>query len=227
MRQISILLIALLYIGCNPSITKLEFSPKMYAEHPASILVLPPINKSTAADAKDYYLTTVAEPLTNTGYYVFPVEIVSDILKQEGLSDTETIVNVPPQKFYEFFGVDAVMFVTINKWTTSYLITAGSVTVQLECAIKSTKTGEQLWYYNDEIEVSTTGDRGNTAGLAGLLIQAATTAIKTATTDYVPIAKDVNTKIFMALPYGKYHKLYKQDAMTKIEMKKKLSQRKK
>ncbi|MFA6541287.1 MAG: GNA1162 family protein [Bacteroidota bacterium] len=216
-----IALIVIALAGCNPSVTKEEFSPEMYKEHPLSILVLPPINRSTAADAKDYYLTTVAEPLTNTGYYVFPIEIVTDILKQEGLSDTESMVNVPPQKFREFFDADAVLYVSILKWNTSYLITSGSVTVQLECELKSTRTGSTLWYYNDEISVSTTGDNGGAGGWAGLLIQAATTALKTATTDYVPIAKDVNTKLFLAMPFGKYNKEYNLDMKKRIELKKK------
>ncbi|MDD8018707.1 MAG: DUF799 family lipoprotein [Bacteroidota bacterium] len=221
MKYILIVPIFITFIGCNPSITKEEFAPQMYVEHPTSILVLPPINKSTAADAKDYYLTTVAEPLTNSGYYVYPIEIVSDVLKQEGLSDTETMLNVPPQKFREFFGADAVMYVTILKWNTSYLIVSGSVTVQIECEIKSTKTGATIWYYNDEISVNTSGDSGNAGGLAGLLIQAATTAIKTAATDYVPVAKDVNTKILLAIPFGKYNKEFNRDMKTKIELKKK------
>jgi hypothetical protein len=207
--------------GCASNITKQEFAPKMYNEHPVSILVLPPINNSTAADAKDYYLTTVAEPLTNCGYYVFPVDVVSEILKQEGLSDTETMLNVPPQKFNEFFGADAVMYVKILKWNTSYLVLSGSVTVQIECEMKSTKTGESLWYYNDEVSVSTEGNDAGAGGLAGLLIKAVTTAIKTAATDYVPLAMQANAQIDLALPYGKYHNNYDKDKEDKIVSKKK------
>ena len=224
MKQISVVLLFSLFVGCAPTITKQEFAPQMYVERPLSILVLPPINKSTAADAKDYYLTTIAEPLTNTGYYVYPVEIVADILKQEGLSDTETMLTVPAQKFREYFGADAVMYVTILKWNTSYLITSGSVTVQLECELKSTKTGEMIWYYNEEVEVNTSGDSGGAGGLAGLLIQAATTAIKTAATDYVPVARDANAKVLLAIPYGKYHKEFNTDRQKKIELKKKKDQ---
>jgi hypothetical protein len=219
MKYIVCTTILALFIGCNPSITKQEFAPSMYKEMPVSILVLPPINKSTASDAKDYYLTTVSEPLTNSGYYVLPIEIVSEILKQEGLSDAETMLNVPPQKFREYFNIDAVMYVTILSWNTSYLITSGSVTVQLECELKSTKTGITLWYYNDEVTVNTSGERSSAGGLAGLLIQAAATAIKTATTDYVPLARDVNKKIFLALPYGKYNNKFKTDMLDRIEMK--------
>ena len=226
MKPLLLILLSSFIIGCAPKITKQEFAPKMYTERPLSILVLPPINKSTAADAKDYYLTTIAEPLTNTGYYVYPVEIVTDILKQEGLSDTETMLGVPAGKFLEYFGADAVMYVTILKWNTSYLITSGSVTVQLECELKSTRTGETVWYYNDEVSVNTSGDSGGAGGLAGLLIQAATTAIKTAATDYVPIARDANAKILLAIPFGKYHKEFNTDMKQKIELKRKTDEAK-
>ncbi len=202
-------------VGCvPPHMSKQEFAPKVYAEHPISIVVLPPSNKSTAADAKDYYLTTIAEPLTNTGYYVFPIEVITDILKQEGLSDVETMYKIPPQKFAEFFGADAVLYVSILKWNTGYYVVAGNVTVQIECELKSTRTGESLWYYNEESVVNTTDNSGS-GGLLGLIV----TAIKTAATDYVPIAREVNKKIMTALPYGKYHKSFNQDGQEMVLVK--------
>ena len=144
---ISMIAVVLLinFMGCASYITKQEFAPHMYEEHPVSILVLPPINNSTAADAKDFYMTTVAEPLTNSGFYVFPMEIVSDILQQEGLYDTETMVDVPVKKFKEYFGADAVLYVTIEEWDTDYFITSGSVTVKAKCELKSTTTEETIW----------------------------------------------------------------------------------
>ncbi|NIS74702.1 MAG: hypothetical protein GTO08_05375, partial [Deltaproteobacteria bacterium] len=46
----------------------------MYQEQPLTILVLPPMNETTAADAKEYYATTIAEPLSLQGFYVLPIE---------------------------------------------------------------------------------------------------------------------------------------------------------
>ena len=153
--SVALIVVGALLTGCNSQITKQEFAPKMYDQAPRSILVLPPINRSTAADAKEYYTTTVAEPLTNAGYYVFPMEVVNDVLKQEGLFDTETMFNVPPQKYREFFGADAVLYVTILSWNTQYLITTGSVTVHVAAELKSTTSGDTIWFYDDEVSVST------------------------------------------------------------------------
>ncbi|MCK6541691.1 DUF799 domain-containing protein [bacterium] len=215
-KYITIGSLCILMMSCAPMIKKQEFAPKMYVEHPVTILVLPPINKSTAADAKEYYTTTVAEPLTNSGYYVYPLEVVNDILKQEGLFETESYAHIPPQKFKDFFNADAVLYVTILQWNTSYYVTGGNVSVKVACELKSTKTGEVLWFYDDVVVVNTSGDSGGNGGLAGFLIQAATTAIKTATQDYVPLAKEVNQKIFLAMPYGKYHPQFNKDGQMEV-----------
>ena len=203
--------------GCATFVTKEEFAPEMYNEHPLSILVLPPINNSTAADAKEYYATTVAEPLTNSGYYVFPMEVVYDMLQQEGLYDTETMTDIPVEKFKQYFGAD--LYVTIQEWDTQYLLTSGSVDVKAACELKSTSTGKTLWFYNEKVSVNTSGTSGGAGGLLGFVVQAVTTAIQTAAQDYVPIARDVNKKIFVAMPFGKYHKDFNKDMQFKVKKK--------
>jgi hypothetical protein len=223
MKRAAILLLAAGYMfitGCAPYTTKEEFAPKMYTESPKSILILPPINKTTAADAKEYYTTTVAEPLTNSGYYVFPMEVVYDILQQEGLSDAETMLDVPTHKFKEFFGADAVLYVTLLKWNTQYFITSGSVTVQAACELKSTTTGEVLWYYDEEVVVSTEGTNAGMTGWAGLIAKIATTAINTAAQDYVPLASKANKEIFLAMPFGSYNMRHNKDQKEQIKLKK-------
>lgn len=180
--SIFFILLALSSCAGPTYITKGKAFPKMYEERPLAILVLPPINESTAADAKEYYATTIAEPLSYAGYYVYPIEVVSEMLKLEGLYDTEMMVNLPPQKFKQYFGADAVMYIRIIKWDTSYFVIGGKVTVSVLFLLKSTNTGEDLWKYEGTVVVNTAGDSGSGGGLAGLLAQVITTAIKTATT---------------------------------------------
>ena len=71
----------------------------------------------------------------------------------------------------------------------------------------STDTSEILWTAKKEFEVDTGGD-----SRAGALAAIITTAIKTATTDYLPIARQVNALAVASLPYGKYHPESGQDA---------------
>lgn len=199
--------------SCSKTMTKLELFPKLYEERPLSILILPPINESTAADADEYFLTTIAEPLSLTGYYVYPVDVVMDALKTEGIYDAGNIGSIPPAKFKEYFGADAVMLVKIVKWNKSYYVVGGNVTVSIDFALKSTKTGETLWVYNGTIVLDMSGNTGSNSngGLAGLIAQLVVTAVNTAVADYTPVARGVNIQALKSFPYGKYHKEYDTD----------------
>lgn len=217
--QLSCLLLSILLLlsACGPKfISKKDAFPKMYEERPLSILVLPPINATTAADAKEYYTTTIAEPLSYAGYYIYPLEVTTDILKAEGLYDTELIVNLPPEKFKQYFGADAVLYIKILKWDTAYYVIGGNVTVAVDFLLKSTTTGIDLWKYDGTITIDTSGDSGGAQGLAGLLVKVVVTAIKTATTDYVPIAKQANIITISSMPFGKYHPNYDKDREIQI-----------
>jgi len=220
-NKIIILILSLIIINGCAIITKGEAFPKMYKEKPVSILVLPPINESTAADAKEYYSTTIAEPLSFAGYYVFPIEIVNEVLKQEGIYDTELIVDLDPSKFKEYFGADAVLFTKIIAWNTSYYVMGGNVKVHIAFDLVSTKTGETLWSYNDKLTVDTTADDNEVGGVGGLLLQLAATAVQTATQDYTPLAKKVNTTVLQTIPFGIYHTQHGTDqSLTGVEEKK-------
>lgn len=206
-----LLSLVLFSAACAPPISKKEAFPRMYEERPLTILVLPPINVTTAADAKEYYSTSIAEPLSYAGYYILPVEVTSDILKQEGIFDTELLLNTPLHKFREFFGADAVLYTKILKWNTSYYVIGGHLTVSVDFRLKSTVSGEDLWKYNGTMVLDTSGDSGGTAGLAGLLVKVVVTAIKTASADYMPVARKANSLALITIPYGKYHPQYDQD----------------
>lgn len=208
--------LSIILSGCVPSkIAKKDAFPEMYMEKPLSVLVLPPINLTTAADAKDYYLTTVAEPLSYAGYYVFPIEVASDILRSVGLQDTEVVGEEHLPKFKEFFGADAVLFVKIVRWDTTYIVLAGNVAVGIECVLKSTTTFKDLWKYKGVVVIDTTGGSGG-GGLIGLAVKAVVTAIQTAATDYVPIARRVNYMVIGTMPYGKYHPEFDTDKEIQI-----------
>ena len=197
--------------GCVHRTTKMAEFPKMYEEQPHSILILPPINESTDAEAKDYYSTTIPIPMIFHGYYVFPYELPSEILKQEGIYDSELLRDLPLAKFQEYFGADAVMFTTIKKWNLQYIVISSTLTVSIDCEIKSTHTSETLWSYNGTVVVDLTGRNNSGGGLAGLLVQIAVTAANSAAADYVKYAHVANRMAIAALPYGQYHPQYRLD----------------
>ena len=203
----------LLLSGCETTqhVTKGEEFPGMYEEQPRALLILPPINESTDVEAKAYYMTTVEVPFALSGYYVFPVEMVSDIMKQEGVYDTELLYRAPLEKFREYFGADAVVYTRIKKWDISYLVIASSLTVSIESEIVSTKSSQQLWTYTGTVVVDLSGGNSGGGGLAGLIAQAIVTAANTAAADYVDYAQVANTRLIGTLPVGPYHEMYMND----------------
>lgn len=218
MSLLSLFLCALVLSGCEKRVmrTKSTEFPHMYEEIPHTIVVLPPMNETTAADAKDYYSTTIAVPLSLQGFYVFPVEVTSDILKMEGFYDSELLVGVPLHKFREYFGADAVLFSTIKRWDKAYAVVSATLTVSVHFVLKSTKTLNTLWEYTGTVVVDLSGGGSSGGGLAGILAQVVVTAISTATTDYVPAARRANFFALTTIPYGRYHPRYNRDQNDEI-----------
>jgi len=207
-------IVMLLLNGCATTAIDSETKSKsdlyqtMYSEMPHTILVLPAINQSTAADAPELYSSTIAQPLANTGFYVLSTEVTQKFFENEGLTRGEQFLSIPPQKFSKIFGADAVLYVTIKKWDTNFFLFGGNVTVGIEYSLKSTKTGNQLWTYENELVIDTSGGNSQSGGLLEMFINA---AITTAVQDYVPIARDVNSTALNTIPFGKYHKRHGKD----------------
>ena len=223
MRQTSLLVglfsATILLAGCaGPAIvTKSAKFPAMYEEKPVTILVLPPINSTTAADAKEYYSTTISEPLAYTGYYVLPVEITNDILKSQGLYDTEMLGDQPLDRFGQYFGADAVLFTHIRKWNKSYMVLASSLTVSVDAQLKSTRTNRVLWAYSGTIVANLSGQSSSAANpLAALVANAIVTAANSAAADYVPYARLANVRLLQSMPAGKYSERAGHDGEDKI-----------
>ena len=195
-----------------PIQTKADAYPAMYDDRkPLSVLVIPAINNSTAAEATDFFNVTITEPLSNVGYYTMPVEIVKDIFQKEGIVDSTMIKGLPTSIFKKNFGADAVLFVTINKWDKQYVVIAGNVSVSMDYVMLSTETSEVIWSYSATQTIDTTAE---SSGF--IMLDILSTAITTATTDYVPIAKQVNYQAFTALPHGSYSDLHGLDQKQSI-----------
>jgi len=222
MKQLTILFLGVFVLfsaGCAPKIntvTKGEKFPKMYDQQPRSLLILPPMNESTDAEAKDYYMTTVEIPFALMGYYVMPVEIVNDVMKQEGITNTEMLYDLPLNKLQEYFGADAVLYTRIKKWNTSYMVIASTLTVSVDSEIVSTKTSEKLWAYNGTVVQDLTNRSNGGGGLAELIVNVVATAINTAAADYVKYARIANFRLTSSIPTGPYHEAHMKDQGVKI-----------
>lgn len=203
MKKLNILFILIVatFYSCSTTqpILKTEAYKGMYSEKPLTILLMPPINKSTAVDAKEYFHSTLNVPLANAGFYIIPTFLSMEILKKESAYDSELFINAPLTKFGEVFGADVVLFTIIHKWDKTY----GMVHVEVEYLLKSVKTNEVLYTRKGQINYNTTVTSSG-GGLAGALIAAVATVAVTAATKYVDVARIANTYTFKDMPLGKY-----------------------
>jgi len=174
---------------------------KFYDQTPFTVVVPPVVNRTSDVEAPRYFTATITKPLVDRGYYVLPVEATAAILRAEGVVDGEMLLATDPSKFRDIFGADAVMFVTLLAWDTTYLVVHSSVTVTLGYKLVSTRSGETLW----ETQSTQTVDEGvsgtHPIALGIGLLRALVSAVGT---DYVPMAMTANGVACTTLPSGPY-----------------------
>jgi hypothetical protein len=180
----------------------------MYAEKPASIVVMPPINRTTHVDAKDFFYTTMYTPLCEKGYYVFSPMLIMEMFQAESAYDAENFLEANLTPFRNVLGADAAMFTIIKSWNRSNI--GGTLTVEVEYILRSTVTGETLYQREGKVKVDTSVNTGS-KGLLGALLDVAATAAKTAATDKIEAGRKCTAFVLSDMPEGKYGLNYMQD----------------
>lgn len=178
-----------------------------FREHPPrSILVLPPLNESTEIEGTYSYLSTVTRPLAEHGYYVFPVAIVDQFMKENGMPTPGEMHQVPLNKIAEIIGADAVMYVTVLEYGTKYQILKSVPTVKAAAKLVDTRTGILLWE-GKVVLVRQSNGSGNL--LADLIVAAVSQAVNTTTDQAHSLCGPANVILFTrkdeGLLYGPYH----------------------
>lgn len=181
----------------------------MYDEKPLAIAVMPPINRTTHVEAKDYFYTTMYMPLCEKGYYVFSPNLVMEMFQQESAYDAEQFLEADLTQFRNVLGADAVMFTIIKDWRRNNL--GGSLSVDVEYILRSTKSGQTLYSREGNISVDTSVSN-NGGGAFGSLLSVVATAVNTATTDKVVAGRKCNAFVLSDLPAGKYSPMFGKDS---------------
>lgn len=191
--------------GCAPVQTRSY--DDFLAQQPRSILVVPIVNHTNNVDAADYFLSTLAIPVAERGYYVFPVNMVKRVLEDDGLSDADLVHQADPAKLAELFGADAVLYVTIERWDTRYLILRSSTTVEFSYVMKR-RDGSEIWGTKQTMVYQSQG--GNS-----LLAAVVSAAIQKAAPNYMPLAHQANGLALgypgNGFPAGPYRPEYQKD----------------
>ena len=110
--------LVVVFTACNVTkpVAKSVAYAGVYSEKPLSVLIMPPINRSTNVEAKEFFHSTLNVPIANAGYYVIPPFLSMEILKKESAYDAELFLNNSVAKFGEVFGADVAMFTIIHKF---------------------------------------------------------------------------------------------------------------
>ena len=175
------LLLPLLLVFIAGCATTTPFDYSSFRNHrPRSILVLPPLNQTTDVNAPYTYLSTITRPLTECGYYVFPVAVVDAYMKENGLPSPEEMHGVALDKIRNIIGADAVLYVTIEEWGQKYIVVQSITTIKAKARLIDTASGEVIWQGTQAVSQGSGGGGDPIA----MLITAAVTQIINTMVDY-------------------------------------------
>ena len=208
-------LLALLATGCA---TQKAYDYTAFKQsRPASILVLPPLNSSPDVAATYSMLSQVTLPLAESGYYVFPVSLVDETFRQNGLNNPAEMHEVKLQKLREIFGADAALYINVKQYGTSYAVISSESRVTAEARLIDLRSEQVLW--SGAATASSAEGRNSGGGLVGLLVQSVISQIIESTLNQShPIAGITSQRLLAAgrpngILYGPRSPKYKTDGI--------------
>ena len=215
LKFIAVALLAIFFTGCSVK----EPEPYDYSaflqKKPHSILVLMPTNDSTDVAGSAAVLANAVAPLSEAGYYVFPVALVNDTFKQNGITEPSEIAAVPLNKLDKIFQADSVLYINIKEYGTSYAVISSSTKVVLEAKLIDIKSGAKLWEGTaTAIEDSSSGQ----SSLLGMLVSAVISQVANTISDRsYDLAAMADAYLFSrnchdCILYGPYSPHYGKDA---------------
>ncbi len=138
---------------------------------PASILVLPPLNKTTDVTASNSILAQVTLPLGEAGYYVMPVTLVAETFKENGMALPAEMHQAPADKLRQIFGADAALYITVSQFGAVYNVINSATVATADAKLVDLRTGTLLWVGKASAS-SEEGSNSSGGGLVGLLVTA-------------------------------------------------------
>jgi hypothetical protein len=191
-----LLVVSMMLTGC---VTKPYDYTNFRAHPPRSILVLPPLNESTAVEGTYSYLSTATYPLAEMGYYVFPVAVVDHFLKENGMPTAGEMHQIPLDKVRDIIGADAVLYITLKQYGTKYVVISSVTTVALHGKLVDTRTGLVLWE-GDGLGQDNSGGSGNP--IADLIAAAVTQVVNSSVDHGHTVCRIANANLFLLKDHG-------------------------
>lgn len=189
--------------------TQIERQTGFEDTNPKSILVLPVVNQSVDVDAPLAVYSSLPVMLAEKGYYVYPSNTVKTILEYEGLYEPAEIQALPTDKLADMFGADVLLYVTIERWDTTYVLISSTTQVEFTYTFKD-REGKTIWEASKKMEYTPQNSSSGNA-IADLIGAVITATINRAAPDYMPLTRTANYQVFYTdqstyLPNGPYSK---------------------
>ena len=171
---------ATLLAGCAHKPVPYDYTAFRQA-NPKTLLVMPPLNDSPEVKAGSSIWAQATLPLAEAGYYVLPVTLVNETLRQNGIDNAYDAQNIPTQKLRDFFGADAAVYIKVTKYGTSYHVISSDTVVEAQARIVDLRSGKLLW---EGKAMASSAEQGNGGGgLVGALVAAAVKQVINTATD--------------------------------------------
>lgn len=157
--------------GCATQPRSYDYTAFRQAK-PASLLVLPPLNNSNEVKATPSVWAHATRPLSEAGYYVLPVTLVDETLRQNGIQTSADAQEIPYPKLREVFGADAALYLEVSRYGTTYQLIDSVTAVAVSGRIVDLRSGNLLW---EGKATASSSERGQSSqgGLIGMLVSAA------------------------------------------------------
>lgn len=191
-------------------------TPKNYdkfrSAKPRSILVLPPKNQSTDIRGTYSFLSTVSMPIAEKGFYIFPVVVVDQMMKENGLPSANEMHEVSLKKIKEILNPDAVLYLNLEQYGSKFVVVQSQTSVVASGKLVSASTGEVLWEGRVVKSVSSSDSSGG--GLAGLLISAVVSQAVNSSVDHAhEVSIIASHELFATEGQGLLNGPYKKESM--------------
>lgn len=193
-KNIQLLLLFMMMLMASCATPSYNYD-KFRAANPRSILILPPINKSTDVRGTYGYLSTVTMPVAEKGFYVYPVALIDEMMKENGLPSANEMHQVSLKKIKEIINPDAILYLTLEKYGTTFAVLSSHTTVSVSGKLISAITGEVLW--EGSATVTPDNSSSSSGGLLGSLVSAVITqAANNATDNAHEVSAQANEVLF-------------------------------
>jgi hypothetical protein len=181
LRVFTVLACVTMLAGCATKAPQFDYSA-FRAAKPVSMLVLPPVNDSPDIKATSGVWSHALRPLSEAGYYVLPASLVDESLRSNGILSPQEAHEIPIGKLRDEFGADAVVYIKISRYGTSYMVVNSETRVDVSARVVDLRDGRELWV-GSAFASSAEQSQQSQGGLAGLLVAAVLKQIIGTTSD--------------------------------------------